>query len=66
MTQDVDEFSDMSDDEVLYWFEEACSDLAEVAAKEPNTEWHECCFAATIVLADEMSKRNLNRKAQVH
>lgn len=56
----IDEYmNDMSDDELIKATKEAYNDLTIAAKDEPNSEWHQSCFAATILFADEMAKRGL-------
>lgn len=37
----------------------ARDDLAKAATDEPNSEWHEACFAGALVYAGEMQRRGL-------
>jgi len=52
-------YSVLSDDELQSAFDEAKQDLAKATDSEPNSEWHQACFAATYLYAVEMSKRGL-------
>ena len=49
----------MNDDELTEWLERAEADLAKVAEEAPDSEWHERCFAAVVILVEEMSARGL-------
>ncbi|HEY5800338.1 MAG TPA: hypothetical protein VIT92_08955 [Burkholderiaceae bacterium] len=60
----IDEFlEDLSDESLLAACREAQDDLAEAANTEPNSEWHEACFAGLVVLTTEMTKRGLRISA---
>jgi hypothetical protein len=37
----------------------ASDDLAKAAADQPNSEWHEACFAGVLIYAAEMQQRGL-------
>jgi hypothetical protein len=49
----------LSNDELRAAFDEAKLDLTNASETEPNSEWHQACFAAVYVFAAEMSKRGL-------
>ncbi len=51
--------SEMNDKELLSWLAIANADLALVSKNDPNSEWHEECFAATVLLAQEANKRGV-------
>lgn len=53
-----DHLADLSDEELKAKFKEATGDLVE-AAGGTDTEWHEACFAGTVVYATEMNKRGI-------
>lgn len=50
--------ADLSDDDLKAKFKESTDDLVE-AAGGADTEWHEACFAGTIIYATEMNKRGI-------
>jgi hypothetical protein len=50
----------LSDTDLVDNHRQAFSDLAEAARTQRNSEWHQACFAATIVYAEEMVKRGLH------
>lgn len=47
----------MSDAEVLVALELATKDVMEAAANQPDSEWHQTCFAGAMVLCIEMERR---------
>lgn len=51
--------ADLSDAALTAAAKTASDDLAEAAATEPGSEWHEACFAGAIIYATEMQKRGL-------
>lgn len=61
MTKDeIDEkLAAMTDEQVVAAFSEAREDLASAAATQPNSEWHEACFAGLLTFAGELSKRGI-------
>lgn len=54
----------LSDDELNDAIEQAKADLEKAANDEPNSEWHESCFAGFVVLAMEQTRRNPKGFAQ--
>ena len=48
----------LSDDELNDAIEQAKADLEKAATDEPNSEWHESCFAGFVMLAMEQTRRN--------
>lgn len=48
-----------TDDELQLELATASRDLEVAAESEPNSEWHEACFAGCLLLAQEMSKRGI-------
>lgn len=55
-----DQLSEYTDNELINEFKEAIGKLEAAAENEPNSEWHESCFAATFLFAEEMGKRGLS------
>lgn len=55
----MEEIAELSDDQLLVAFNEAREDLAKAAHDEPNSEWHQCCFAATVIYAQELLDREI-------
>jgi hypothetical protein len=51
---------DMTDFELLAWYDEAMKNLEIVAAKERDSEWHSTCFGALFVIRAEMNKRGFD------
>lgn len=51
---------DMTDFELLAWYDEAKKNLENVADKERDSEWHNTCFAALFVIRTEMNKRGFS------
>lgn len=49
----------LSDGDVLMWMRTASDDLAKASEEVPDSEWHEACFAATVMLAMEANSRGL-------
>lgn len=54
-----DHLDDLSDDELRKATGTARDDLAKAAADQPNSEWHEACFAGALIYATEMQRRGL-------
>lgn len=52
-------FEGWSDDEVRAWLRQAATDLGLAAEQQPESEWHEACFAATVALSQEAGRRGL-------
>lgn len=50
----------ISDQDLLDAVKEACADCNEAAEDDANSEWHESCFAAVVVLTREIQRRALN------
>ena len=48
----------LSDDELNDAIEQAKADLEKAAHDEPNSEWHESCFAGFVMLGMEKTRRN--------
>ena len=55
-------FDSLSDNQVLELAEECNSDLLKASSDNPESEWHEACFAAMVLTAQEMNKRGLKRE----
>ena len=55
-----------TDSELLEEVETAYNSLMTITEEDMNSEWHEACFAATVVLAMEMNKRGLKRREGNH
>lgn len=53
----------LSDEELEQAFEVAKHDLYTAADNEPNSDWHELCFAGTAALMLEIVKRSHNGKS---
>lgn len=49
----------MTDDELICAARTARDDLAEAAVDEPESEWHQACFAAAMIYGLEMETRGL-------
>jgi hypothetical protein len=49
-----------SEAELREALEEAKRDLQNAARDEPESEWHEACFAGVLVLAAELQSRGLS------
>jgi HEPN domain-containing protein len=60
-----DDFAAMSDDELRAFFDEAKADLTAAARDEPESEWHQSCFAAVMLAAMEAQARGI-KLATVH
>lgn len=56
---DPNDPSTYSDDDLRTTFVEAKRDLEQAARDEPESEWHQGCFAAVILLSREMAARRL-------
>jgi hypothetical protein len=66
MSTEIDEYlAGLSNEQLMAAFKQAEADLAAVAADEPNSEWHQACFAGVLIYAQEMNKRGL-RNAALH
>lgn len=57
--KDPNDVSTYSDKELKSAFDEAKIDLENAANTERNSEWHEACFAAVIILAQEIARRRI-------
>jgi len=51
---------EMTDAELRAAFAEAQDDLAVAARDEPESEWHQACFAGVMVYAAELAERGLS------
>lgn len=49
----------LTDDELRRATVTVRDNLAQAAAEQPNTEWHEACFAGAVIYAGEMQRRGL-------
>ncbi|PZP97534.1 MAG: hypothetical protein DI587_17195 [Variovorax paradoxus] len=47
----------MSDDELDQWMAEAHADTIKAGTEERDSEWHQACFCALVVLCQEKSRR---------
>ena len=64
MSEEIDDhLSTLSNEQLMAAFRQAETDLANAAADEPNSEWHEACFAGLLVYAQEMNRRGLRASA---
>jgi hypothetical protein len=52
----------LSDDDLIKRTGIAMDDLTEASHKQNNSEWHQSCFAATVLYCEEMSRRGLKVK----
>lgn len=52
--------SDLSREDLIAKFDQAKQDLEEAATSQRNSEWHQECFAACLLLGDEMRKRKID------
>lgn len=60
-----EQIATLTDEELRTAINEASDDLKKASKDEPESEWHEACFAAVILFSQEMSRRGLfNRKIQ--
>jgi hypothetical protein len=50
---------EMDDDQLKAAMIQARDDLAEAADHEPESEWHQACFAAALTYAQELSRRGI-------
>ena len=51
--------SSKSDDDIIRYTKQATIDLKTAAIEEHSSDWHNCCYAATLLLFREMEKRKL-------
>ena len=49
----------MTNDELIAYTQTAGEDLTEAANTQNNSPWHEACFAACVVLSQEMGRRGI-------
>lgn len=49
----------LSDDELIAATEQAHKDLKKAADEQPESEWHQACFAGLITYAGEVQRRGL-------
>lgn len=47
----------LSDEDLRRMLDQAILDLGEASRSQPNSEWHEACFAAVFTLASEETRR---------
>lgn len=61
MNEANDFIKGLSDEELVKWTLEVEQDLTKAAAAEEdtNSEWHSDCFAAAVLLTQEMNLRKL-------
>lgn len=60
MNEQIKQYLDsLSNSELLGNFFMAKTDLEKITKEQSNTEWHEACFAATILYLQEANKRGL-------
>lgn len=57
-----DHLADLTDKELLAAGQEAVDDLTKAALTQPGSDWHQACFAATVIYAEELSRRGLRLK----
>lgn len=50
----------LSDIELKQAFEEAKRDLEKAAQNEPESEWHQACFAGVMIYALEAAERGIS------
>jgi hypothetical protein len=66
MSDTVQEYMEsLTDDELKAAFKAAEADLAEASTQEPNSEWHQSCFAGLVLYGAELTKRGI-RLAPLH
>ncbi len=57
---EIDEYlADMTDEQLKSALTEAKDDLMKASRQHLNSEWHQSCFAATLLFSDEMNKRGI-------
>lgn len=56
----------LSDDELQELYDEAYTNLQHAAEHEPNSEWHEACFAGAMSLALEKFDREQRKTVTLH
>lgn len=49
----------LPDEQLKEWLEMAKLDLEHAANSEPDSEWHQSCFAAVCMIAQELVKRGI-------
>lgn len=49
----------LSNDDLRDAMNVAHADLAAAVREQPESEWHQVCFAATVLLAQEVNRRGL-------
>lgn len=54
-------FETLNDDQLKMELEAAIQALKYVSENQPNSDWHESCFAAVIMFTTEMNKRKLKK-----
>lgn len=57
--------SELTDEQLIAAVKMAETDLANAASENPNSEWHQSCFAGLIIYAGEIRKHGL-KVATVH
>lgn len=54
------DLTELADTELVAAMNTARDDCAEAANTEPNSEWHEACFAACFLYGQEILRRGLD------
>jgi len=50
----------LDDPTLIEYFQIAKSDCESASVNDPNSDWHEQCFSAVLVLSQEMIERKLS------
>lgn len=51
---------EVTDAELVLMLDEATNDCSEAAKSDPNSEWHQTCFAAVWMLGQEFLRRGID------
>lgn len=54
-----EDLKEMNDQALADFFDEVKVDLKQASEDQPESEWHQACFAAALIVADEIQSRRL-------
>ena len=56
-----EKIANLTDDQLEHGLKVAIDDLAIASQNEPESDWHQACFAAVLTYSLEKSKRSMER-----
>lgn len=66
MTVIEEHMANISDEQLRINIRESKQDLSDAAADCPESEWHQSCFAALVLYAQEAAKRGITETVKSH